>query len=52
MSGDSTTLQFNAIKEVMKSMAKNQVYDLVDLPRGVVVIGYKLVYKNQKICFL
>jgi hypothetical protein len=33
MSRDNSTFWFNAMKEEMESMAKNQVWDLVDLPK-------------------
>jgi hypothetical protein len=47
MSGDNSTFWFNAMKEEMESMAKNQVWDLVDLPKGAVAIGCKWVYKTK-----
>jgi hypothetical protein len=47
MSGDHSTLWFNAMKEEMESMAKNQVWDLVDLPKGAVAVGCKWVYKTK-----
>ena len=47
MSGEHSTLWFNGIKEEMKSMAKNQVWDLVDLPKGVVAVGCKWIYKTK-----
>jgi hypothetical protein len=47
ISGDNSTFWFNAMKEEMESMAKNQVCDLVDLSKGVVAIGYKWVYKTK-----
>jgi hypothetical protein len=47
MSGDNSTLWFDAMKEEMESMAKNQVWDLVDLSKGVVAIGCKWVYKTK-----
>jgi hypothetical protein len=50
MSGDNSTFWFNAMKEEIKSLAKIQVYDLVNLPKGVVAIGCKWVYKNLKGC--
>jgi hypothetical protein len=47
MSGDNSIFWFNAIKEEMESIAKNQVWDLVDLPKGTVAIGCKWVYKTK-----
>jgi hypothetical protein len=41
MSGNNSTSWFNAMKEEMESMAKNQVWVLIDLPKGVVAIGCK-----------
>jgi hypothetical protein len=35
------------MKEEMESMAKNQVLDLVNLPKGAVAIGCKWVYKTK-----
>jgi hypothetical protein len=35
------------MKEEMESMAKNQVWDLVDLPEKAVAIGCKWVYKTK-----
>jgi len=48
MSGEHSTLWLKAMKEEMESMAKNQVWDLVDLPEKVVVIGCKWVYKIKR----
>jgi hypothetical protein len=48
MSGKHSTLWLNAMKEEMKSMAKNQVWDLVNLPKEAVVVGCKWVYKTKK----
>jgi hypothetical protein len=47
MSGDNSTFWFNAMKEEMESMAKNQVWDLIDLPKGAIAIGCKWVYKTK-----
>jgi hypothetical protein len=47
MSGDNSKSWFNAMKEEMKSMAKNQVWDLIGLPKAAVDIGCKLVYKTK-----
>jgi hypothetical protein len=41
MSGDNSTLWYDVMKEDMESMAKNQVWDLVDLPKGAVAISCK-----------
>jgi hypothetical protein len=46
MSGNNSTFWFNAMKEEIKSLAKIQVCDLVDLPKGVVAIGCRWVYKT------
>jgi len=48
ISGDHSTLCLNAMKEEMESMAKNQVCNLVNLPKGAVAIGCKWVYKTKK----
>jgi hypothetical protein len=48
MSGDNFTLWYDAMKEEMESMAKNQVWDLVNLPKGAVAIGCKWVYKTKR----
>jgi hypothetical protein len=48
MSGDNSTLWYDAMKEKMESMAKNQVWDLVDLPKWAVAIGCKWVYKTKR----
>jgi hypothetical protein len=47
MNGDNSTFWFNAMKEEMESMAKNQVWDLVDLPKGAMAVGCKWVYKTK-----
>jgi hypothetical protein len=51
MSGDNSTLWYDAMKEEMESMAKNQVWDLIDLPKGAVAIGCKWVYKTKRDVF-
>jgi hypothetical protein len=48
MSGEHSTLWLKSMKEEMESMAKNQVWDLVDLPKKAVAIGYKWVYKTKR----
>ena len=41
-------LWFNEMKDEMKSMATNGVWDLVMLPNGAKTIGCKSVYKTKK----
>ena len=48
MSDGNSTFWYNAMKEEMKSMAKNQVWDLVELTKEVVAIDYKWVYKTKR----
>jgi hypothetical protein len=48
MSGEYSKLWLQAMNEEMESMAKNQVWDLVDLPEKAVVIGCKWVYKTKR----
>jgi hypothetical protein len=47
MSGEHSTLWLKAMKEEMEFMAKNQAWDLVDLPEKAVAIGCKWVYKTK-----
>ncbi|KAL6318078.1 hypothetical protein AAG906_035223 [Vitis piasezkii] len=42
--GSESTLWYNAMKDEMNSMANNQVWDLVELPKGAKVIGCKWVF--------
>ena len=35
----------NAIKEEIKSMDQNQVWDLIDLPHGSMKVGYKWIFE-------
>ena len=39
--GSESTLWYNSMKDEMNSMANNQVWDLVELPKGAKVIGCK-----------
>ena len=48
MSGDNSTLWYDAMKEKMESMAKNQVWELVHLPEGAKPISSKWVYKTKR----
>lgn len=36
------------MKEEMESMAKNQVRDLVEIPKGVSIVGCKWVFKIKR----
>ena len=48
MSGNKSTFWYNAMKDELNSMASNQVWDLVELPKGVKAIGCKWVYKTKR----
>jgi len=48
MSIDDSKLLYEAMKEEMTSMAKNQVWDLVELPKGVSIVGCKWVFKTKR----
>ena len=48
MNGEKSKLWYNAMKDEMESMAKNQVWDLVELPKGVSVVGCKWVFKTKR----
>jgi hypothetical protein len=37
----------DAMKDEMKSMRTNDVWDLVEIPNGAKIVGYKWVYKNK-----
>jgi hypothetical protein len=51
MSGEHSILWLNVMKEEIESMAKNQVWDLVNLPKGAVAVGCKWVYKTKNDAF-
>lgn len=48
MNGENSSIWYNVMKEEMQSMAKNQVCDLVELPKGSKAIGCKWVYKTKR----
>ena len=48
MSYKESNLWYNAMKDEMDSMASNQVWDLVELPKGVKAIGCRLAFKTKK----
>ncbi|XP_068634732.1 uncharacterized protein [Aristolochia californica] len=52
MSGQKSTLWNDVMKEELDSMAKNQVWDLVELPKGGKAIGYKWVCTRLDIAYV
>ena len=46
--GSESTLWYNSMKDEMNSMANNQVWDPVELPKGAKVIGCKWVLKTKR----
>ena len=47
MESDNSEKLFNAMKEELKSMDDNQVWDLVELPESSKQAGCKWVFKNK-----
>ena len=43
-----SNLWYNAMKEEMKSMTSNGVWDLIELPNGVKAIRCKWIFKEKK----
>ena len=41
---------YNAMKEEMKSLVENHVWDLVELPTGRKAVGSKWVFKEKLGC--
>ena len=41
MGGSESILWYNAMKDKMNSMAINQVWDLIEFPKGAKTIGCK-----------
>ena len=48
MSSKESNSWYSAMKEEMNSMASNRVWDLIELPNGVKVVGCKWVFKTKK----
>ena len=48
MSDENSKFWYNAMIEEIESMAKNQVWEIVELPKGVKAIDCKWVYKTKK----
>lgn len=40
--------RFDAMKDEMEFMVKNQDWDLIELPQGHSTIGCKWIYKTEK----
>ena len=47
-SSKESNLWYNAVKEEMKSMISNLVWNLVEFPNGVKSVGCKCVFKRKK----
>ncbi|KAL8153044.1 hypothetical protein V2J09_010804 [Rumex salicifolius] len=48
MESDNSEKWLIAMKEELKSMSDNNVWDLVELPKGVKIVGSKWVYKTKR----
>ena len=48
MQGNDSGKWFHAIEEELKSMDQNQVWDLVELPKGCKRVGCKWVFKTKR----
>ena len=48
ISCNESELWYNAMKDELDSMKSNEVWDLVELPKGVQTIGCKWVYKTKR----
>ena len=48
ISCNESELWYNAMKDELDSMKSNEVWDLVELPKGVQAIGCKWVYKTKR----
>ena len=48
MSSKESNSWYSAMKEEMNSMTSNRVWDLVEFPNGVKVVGCKWVFKTNK----
>ncbi|RDX73899.1 hypothetical protein CR513_46419, partial [Mucuna pruriens] len=48
MQSSNSQKWIDAIKDELKSMQDNDVWDLIELPEGVKPIGYKLIFKTKK----
>jgi hypothetical protein len=48
MSNENSKFWYNAMIGEIESMAKNEVWEIVELPKGVKAIGCKWIYKTKK----
>jgi hypothetical protein len=48
MSDENSKFWYNAMIEEIESMTKNQVWEIVELSKGVKAIGCKWIYKTKK----
>ena len=48
ISCNESELWYNAMKDELESMKSNEVWDVVELPKGVQAIGCKWVYKTKR----
>ena len=47
MKSDKSTYWFKAMQDELDSMAKNQVWELVNLPKGSKPVGCKWIFKTK-----
>ena len=47
MESEHASTWYEAMKEEMKSMSDNKVWDLVEIPKGAKTVGCKWVYKTK-----
>ena len=47
MREENSGLWYDAMKEEIESMTKNQVWEHVELPKGASVVGCKWFYKTK-----
>lgn len=48
MSKENSIFWYDATNKEIESMVKNKVWNLVELPKGVFIIGCKWVYKTKR----